>query len=115
MRLREHGAGALSDAELLAILLRVGVEGANVVQLAQQLLSEFGGWDGLQRADFSEIARQVARKKNVPLNDLRKAFVEHWRKHNPENRPSGILTYDGNHFNDAGMRFVATRMLKMFK
>ena len=55
-RLRDRGAGALSDAELLAILLRVGVAGANVVQLAQQLLSEFGGWAGLQRADFVEIA-----------------------------------------------------------
>src|SRR5215203_4613064 len=34
-RLRDHGAAALSDAELLAILLRVGVAGTNVVQLAQ--------------------------------------------------------------------------------
>lgn len=57
-RLRNHGASALSDAELLAIMLRVGVEGANVVQLAQQLLAEFGGWAGLQRADFAEIARR---------------------------------------------------------
>ena len=65
--------------------------------------------------EFAEIARQVAKQKSVPLNDLRKAFVEHWRKHNPDNQPSGILTYDGNHFNDAGMRFVAAQMLKMFK
>ena len=57
-RLRNHGASALSDAELLAIMLRVGVEGANAVQLAQQLLAEFGGWAGLQRADFAEIARR---------------------------------------------------------
>lgn len=54
-RLRESGAAALSDAELLAILLRVGVEGMNVVQLAQQLLIEFGGWRGLQRADFHDL------------------------------------------------------------
>src|SRR5690349_15724560 len=45
-RLRLSGPSALSDAELLAILLRVGVEGMNVVQLAQQLLIEFGGWSG---------------------------------------------------------------------
>jgi DNA repair protein RadC len=37
-RLRDYGPAALSDAELLAILLRVGVAGTNVVQLAQQLL-----------------------------------------------------------------------------
>jgi DNA repair protein RadC len=55
-RLRSQGSAALSDAELLAIMLRVGVEGANVIQLAQQLLVEHGGWAGLQRAGFEEIA-----------------------------------------------------------
>lgn len=57
-RLRSCGAAALSDAELLAIMLRVGVEGANVVQLAQQLLIEHGGWPGLQRAAFEDIAKR---------------------------------------------------------
>ncbi len=54
-RLRDYGAAALSDAELLAILLRVGVTGTNVVQLAQHLLVEQGGWSGLQRADFGVL------------------------------------------------------------
>jgi len=54
-RLRDYGAAALSDAELLAILLRVGVVGTNVVQLAQQLLVEQGGWPGLLRADFGTL------------------------------------------------------------
>src|SRR4029079_15315939 len=54
-RLRDYGAAALSDAELLAILLRVGVTGTNVVQLAQLLLVERGGWPGLQRADFGVL------------------------------------------------------------
>lgn len=54
-RLRLQGAESLSDAELLAILLRVGVTGLNVVQLAQQLLIEFGGWRGLQKASFEHI------------------------------------------------------------
>jgi DNA repair protein RadC len=54
-RLRDYGAAALSDAELLAILLRVGVTGTNVVQLAQRLLVEQGGWLGLQRADFGML------------------------------------------------------------
>jgi lysophospholipase L1-like esterase len=64
---------------------------------------------------FAEVAREVAKRKNVPLNDLRKAFVEHWKRHNPDNKASGILTYDGNHFNQAGMEFVARHMLKMFR
>src|SRR4051794_19260980 len=54
-RLRDYGPAALSDAELLAILLRVGVAGTNVVQLAQQLLVEQGGGPGLQRADFGAL------------------------------------------------------------
>jgi DNA repair protein RadC len=54
-RLRDQGPAALSDAELLAILLRVGVEGINVVQLAQQLLVDHHGWSGLQRAGFEQL------------------------------------------------------------
>jgi lysophospholipase L1-like esterase len=76
--------------------------------------------DGTNRDDakldaFAVVGREVAKAKGVPLNDLRKAFVEHWKKNNPDNKPSGILTYDGNHFNDAGHEFVAGQMLKMFK
>ena len=65
--------------------------------------------------EFAAVEREVARAKKVPLNDLRKAFVAHWKEHNPDNKGSGILTYDGNHFNDAGHRFVAEQMLKRFK
>lgn len=57
-RLRDHGPAALSDAELLAILLRVGVSGTNVVQLAQQLLVERGGWPGLLRTDYADLCRR---------------------------------------------------------
>src|SRR5919202_1608419 len=56
-RLRDYGPSALSDAELLAILLRTGLQGLNVVQLAQQLLREHGGWAGLQRLSFDELTR----------------------------------------------------------
>ena len=42
-RLIHCGASAISDAELLAILLRTGVKGISVVELARQLLSESGG------------------------------------------------------------------------
>jgi DNA repair protein RadC len=57
-RLRDYGPAALSDAELLAILLRVGVAGTNVVQLAQQLLAERGGWPGLLRAEYADLCRR---------------------------------------------------------
>jgi DNA repair protein RadC len=41
-RLLASGAGALSDAELLAVLLRTGVRGKSAVQLARELLDQFG-------------------------------------------------------------------------
>ncbi|MES2251758.1 MAG: DNA repair protein RadC [Pseudomonadota bacterium] len=46
-KLIARGAAALADAELLALLLRTGVAGKNVLQLAQQLLERFGGLSGL--------------------------------------------------------------------
>jgi DNA repair protein RadC len=46
-KLLQRGPGALSDAELLALLLRTGVQGRNVLQLAQDLVDRFGGIAGL--------------------------------------------------------------------
>lgn len=40
--------------------------------------------------------------------------TEYWKKHNPDNKASGILTHDGNHFNETGNKFVAEQMLKRF-
>ena len=54
-RLEQHGAGALSQAELLAILLRVGTQGANAIQVGQRLLNQFKGLAGLHQASFSEL------------------------------------------------------------
>lgn len=42
-KLQEHGVAALSDAELLAICLRHGAQGASAVSLARSLLGRFGG------------------------------------------------------------------------
>ncbi len=57
-RLASLGAQVLSNAELLAILLRVGVEGENAVQVGQRLLQCFKGLDGLHRAPFEELVHQ---------------------------------------------------------
>lgn len=54
-RLQQFGAAALSNAELLAILLRVGSPGENVVTLSTRLLKEFGGLPGLARASYSDL------------------------------------------------------------
>ncbi len=54
-RLASYGAGHLSNSELLAILLRTGLEGENVLVMASRLLAEFGGLSGLSRITFDEM------------------------------------------------------------
>ena len=57
-RLAQYGPSALSDAELLAILLRVGVKGENAVQVGQRILSTYGGLLGLHKATYEEVCRE---------------------------------------------------------
>jgi len=62
--------------------------------------------------EYAAISRKVAQELNLPLCDLRKAFVEHLQMNNPENMEKGILTSDRVHLNEAGNKFVAGQMLK---
>jgi DNA repair protein RadC len=54
-KLLARGPGALSDAELLALLLRTGIEGKNVVAMAQEIVDKFGGVSGLLHADAKAL------------------------------------------------------------
>lgn len=96
------------------------LQGAGI-QVVQCTLTSVGEkHDGTNKDDakleeFAQVEREIAKAKQVPLNDLRKAFVAHWKEHNPDNQAKGILTYDGNHFTQAGHQFVAEQMLKKFK
>ena len=117
----DAGAGVTPKqfkAQLEELIGRLRKAGAQVVLCSLTSLGE--KHDGTNRIDkkldeLAEVARTVAKEQKIPLNDLRKAFVDYWKKNNPDNKPSGILTYDGNHFNDAGMKFVAEQMLKKLK
>ena len=64
---------------------------------------------------LAEVARLLAGEKQLPLVDLRQAFIKYWKTHNPENKPRGFLTYDGNHWTETGHKYVAEQMLKKFK
>jgi DNA repair protein RadC len=55
-KLLAHGAGALTDPELLALLLRTGTAGQGVLALAEQVLQACGGFHGLLRADPARLA-----------------------------------------------------------
>jgi DNA repair protein RadC len=54
-RLARLGPQALSRAELLAILLRVGVEGKNAIEVGEELIQKFGGIYGIHRASLAEL------------------------------------------------------------
>jgi lysophospholipase L1-like esterase len=59
---------------------------------------------------YSQFIRDLATRQNLPLVDLRKAFLEHDLRNNPDNKDRGILTTDRVHLNDAGNQFVAEQM-----
>ncbi|MGE0385291.1 MAG: DNA repair protein RadC [Gammaproteobacteria bacterium] len=54
-KLLQRGAAALSDAELVAILLRTGVRGQSAIDLARTLLQHFGGLRALLEAPFGSF------------------------------------------------------------
>jgi DNA repair protein RadC len=57
-RLLERGAHALSDAELLAVLLGSGIKGRSAVELARALIAEFGSLRQLLNAEGSHCLAQ---------------------------------------------------------
>lgn len=56
-RLLRHGPSALTNVELLAILLNTGVPGESVMDVAERLLREHGGFTGLMTLSAEELAR----------------------------------------------------------
>jgi DNA repair protein RadC len=88
-RLAELGPQALSNAELLAILLRVGVQGENSVQMGQRLLQDLGGLHGLHRASVLDLSQQRG-MGTAKASQIKAAVELGMRIHslNPEERPS---------------------------
>ena len=56
-KLAAHGAAALSDSELIGILLRTGIPGANAVDIGRQMILQFGSLAALARASLTELAK----------------------------------------------------------
>ncbi len=56
-KLAALGAGALSDSELIAILLRTGMVGANAIDVARDLLKKYQSLGGLARCTVAELAK----------------------------------------------------------
>lgn len=64
---------------------------------------------------YSNIIRDIAKKNNLPLIDLRQQFLDYIKTNNPDNHDKNILTYDRVHLNTKGNQFVADLMWKKIK
>ncbi|MEO6612794.1 MAG: SGNH/GDSL hydrolase family protein [Chitinophagaceae bacterium] len=64
---------------------------------------------------YSNIIRDLAKKNNLPLIDLRKKFQDYLEKNNPGNKEKEVLTYDRVHMNDKGNQLIAELMWKALK
>lgn len=98
-KLLARGPGALSDAELLALLLRTGLAGKGVLQLAQELVDGFGGLAGLLHAGADDLRRikglgPAKRAELVAVLELaRRALAEQLRERAALDSPQAVKDY----------------------
>jgi DNA repair protein RadC len=98
-KLIELGAEALSDAELLAIFLRVGVVGKSAVDLARDLLTQFGSLNGIFAATEHELSQVhgIGTSKYVQLQAIfemsRRALSEQLQQQDVLNSPKAVRDY----------------------
>ncbi len=98
-KLLQRGAAALSDAELLAIFLRVGVPGKSAVDLARDLLRHFGGLTRLfnaAQAEFSAFPGMGPAKfaqLQAVLEMSRRALGEDMKRGDALNSPRAVRDY----------------------
>ena len=98
-RLLKQGAAALSDAELVAIFLRVGVKGKSAVELARDLVVEFGSLNGLFAASEVDLCaiHGIGQAKYVQLQAVlemaRRALVEDIKLTDALTSPKSVRDY----------------------
>ncbi|MGB7815065.1 MAG: DNA repair protein RadC [Methylotenera sp.] len=98
-KLIELGAEALSDAELLAIFLRVGVTGKSAVDLARDLLTQFGSLNGIFAATEHELSQVhgIGTSKYVQLQAIfemsRRALNEQLQQRDVFKSPQQVRDY----------------------
>jgi DNA repair protein RadC len=98
-KLLAQGAQALSDAELLAIFLRVGVTGKSAVDLARDLLTEFGSLNGIFTASREAITaiNGMGDSKYAQLQAIfemsRRALKEEMRERDALTSPQAVRDY----------------------
>lgn len=101
------------ESGLKDLVSKINDAGARVILCTPTVIGEKP--DGSNERDpmleeYAAISREVAEDTGSQLVDLRKAFIDHLKENNPDNKPKGILTGDGVHLNPAGNKLVAREM-----
>ena len=95
-RLLEHGAAVLTDAELLAVLLRTGIRGKSAVDLGRDLLRQFKSLAGLFGADLSAVKGLGPAKRaqfEAALELARRSLHEQLREESALTSPGAVRDY----------------------
>jgi len=97
-RLLKQGSGALSDVELVALLLRTGHRGTSVIEVARKLLDDHGGLDGLLGATPHMLRRKglgPAKAAGVlaALELARRLALQEVPERKPLSRPAELARY----------------------
>jgi lysophospholipase L1-like esterase len=101
-----------------ALINKIQATGSKVVLCTPTVIGEKKNNANEVDADLNKYAdgvRGLATKNNLPLCDLRKAFVDYENANNTEDKEKGILTTDRVHLNDVGNKLVADTMLPFVK
>ena len=101
-----------------AIIDKLKVKNIKVVLCTPAAIGEKTDFSNAQDGDmneYSKLIRRIAARNQLPIVDLRKAFLDHNLKNNPENKDRGILTTDKVHLNPKGNQLVAEEMWKVIK
>ncbi len=117
-KLLARGAAALSDTELLALLLRTGLAGKGVLALAQELLAAFNGLAGLLHAQAEDLKRikglggPAKRAELVAVLELaRRAMAEQLRTREVFGSPEAVKHYLQLHLAHKGHEVFAVLFL----
>ncbi len=101
-----------------ALINKIQAKGSKVVLCTPSVIGEKKNGTNEIDGDLDKYAagiRDLATKNNLPLCDLRKAFIDYEAANNTEDKDRGILTTDKVHLNEAGNKFVAEQMLPFIK
>lgn len=105
------------EAHYEAIITKLHASGSKIIMCTPAVIGEKTSGNDLddELNKYSNIIWELAQKNNLPLVDLRQAFLTYNLTNNPGDKYAGILTTDGVHLNEAGNQLVAEEIYKVLK